>query len=120
MRTATKKKVIAKSVKLAPNKTIVKKAIGTNLKPKELKLTTPLTSPALVIPTSPKTKQSQLIALLKDPRGATIHELIQATGWQAHSIRGVISGVLRKRLKMSVMSQVDPLGVRHYRIVNEI
>ena len=120
MRTAAKKKVIAKSVKLAPKKTIVKKAIGTNSKPKEIKLTTPLTSPALAIPESSKTKQSQLIALLKDPRGASIPELIIATGWQAHSLRGVISGVLRNRLKMTVMSEVDHLGVRRYRIVNEI
>jgi hypothetical protein len=58
--------------------------------------------------------------LLSSSQGASIPELIIATGWQAHSIRGVISGILRKRLKMSVMSQVDPLGVRHYRIVNEI
>ncbi len=115
MRTATNKKVIAKSVKLAPNKTIVKKAIATNSKPKELKLTTPLTSPALVIPTSPKTKQSQLIALLKSPNGATVQDLMKATGWQAHSIRGVISGVIRKRLGLTVISQKTD-GIQHYRI----
>lgn len=105
MRNATNKKVITKSVKLAPNKTIVKKAITTNSKPKELKLTTPLTSSALVIPTSPKTKQSQLIALLKSPNGATVQDLMKATGWQAHSIRGVISGVIKKRLGLTVISE---------------
>ena len=113
MRTAAKKKVIAKSVKLAPKKTTVKKTIPTNSKPKEPKLTTPLTSPALVIPTSPKTKQSQLIALLNNPKGSSIKELMQATGWQAHSVRGVISGVIRKRLGLTVISQKKD-GVQRY------
>ena len=115
MRTATNKKLIIQPLKLAPKKTTVKKAIATNSKPKELKLTTPLTSSALVIPTSPKTKQSQLIALLKSPNGATVQDLMKATGWQAHSIRGVISGVIRKRLGLTVISQkID--GVQRYRI----
>ena len=115
MRTATKKRVIIQPLKLAPKKTTVKKTIPTNSKPKEPKLTTPLTSPALVIPTSPKTKQSQLIALLNNPKGSSIKELMQATGWQAHSVRGVISGVIRKRLGLTVIShKMD--GVQHYRI----
>ncbi|OHC10234.1 MAG: hypothetical protein A2X74_09300 [Polynucleobacter sp. GWA2_45_21] len=67
------------------------------------------------MPESPKTKQSQLIALLKDPKGSNIQELMQATGWQAHSVRGVISGVIRKRLGLSVISEKMD-GVQHYRI----
>ncbi len=112
MRTATTKKDIIKST---PKKTVSKKTIAKKSKPTEIKLTAPLTSLAPALPESSKTKQSQLIALLKGPRGATIQDLMQTTGWQAHSIRGVISGVMRKRLGLTVISQkID--GVQHYRI----
>jgi hypothetical protein len=63
----------------------------------------------------PLTKQSLLIALLERKRGATIDELIHATGWQAHSVRGVMSGVLRKRLGLNIQSELFD-SVRHYRI----
>jgi hypothetical protein len=43
-------------------------------------------------------KQAMLIKLLSRPGGATINEMAKATGWQRHSIRGMISGVLKKRL----------------------
>ena len=60
-------------------------------------------------------KQAQLIALLQRPTGANLNELMQATGWQAHSIRGHISGTLRKRLSHNVVAvKVD--GIHHYRI----
>lgn len=58
--------------------------------------------PAPVATQSQGSKQSQLIALLRTPAGATIHQLTQLTGWQPHSVRGVISGALRKRLKLNV------------------
>ena len=64
---------------------------------------------------SPPTKQSLLIALLERKRGATLDELTHATGWQAHSVRGVMSGVLRKRLGLNVQGELFD-GVRHYRI----
>ncbi|MEN9862474.1 MAG: hypothetical protein RLZZ601_238 [Pseudomonadota bacterium] len=60
-------------------------------------------------------KQAQLITLLEKPTGANLNELMQATGWQAHSIRGYISGTLRKRLSHNVFTlKVD--GINHYRI----
>jgi hypothetical protein len=43
-------------------------------------------------------------------------ELMQATSWQPHSVRGVISGVLRKRLGLIVHAELTD-GVRHYRII---
>ena len=52
---------------------------------------------------APTTKQGQLIALLKQGAGASLADLMSATGWQAHSVRGVISGVLRKRLQLPVI-----------------
>jgi hypothetical protein len=47
-------------------------------------------------------KQSQLIAMLRSPAGGTIEQLTELTGWQPHTVRGTISGGLRKRLKLNV------------------
>ena len=62
------------------------------------------------------TKQAQLIALLRSEQGVEMAQLCAVTGWQAHSVRGVISGVLRKKLGLSVRSAADAAGVRRYRI----
>ena len=62
------------------------------------------------------TKQAQLIALLRSEQGVEMAQLCGLTGWQAHSVRGVINGVLRKKLGLSVRSAADAAGVRRYRI----
>lgn len=51
------------------------------------------------------TKQETLIEMLRAEGGATIEEIIAATGWQAHTVRGVISGVLKKKLGLEVTSE---------------
>jgi DNA-binding MarR family transcriptional regulator len=51
------------------------------------------------------TKQALMIDLLKRKKGATIAEIVAATGWQAHSVRGVISGALKKKLSLTVTSE---------------
>jgi hypothetical protein len=48
------------------------------------------------------TKQAQIIALLQRPEGASIAEITAATGWMAHSARGLISGSLKKKLGLDV------------------
>ena len=60
-------------------------------------------------------KQSRVIAMLQSPAGATIAGMMQATGWQQHSVRGFLAGVVHKRLKLKLGSkQID--GTRVYRV----
>jgi predicted transcriptional regulator len=63
-----------------------------------------------------RTKQALLIDLLKRKRGATIDEIVAATGWQAHSVRGAISGALKKKLGLAVSSKKVDGRDRVYRI----
>lgn len=60
-----------------------------------------------------------MIRLLHQPVGATLADLMQATGWQAHSVRGAISGTLKKRLGLGITSETDADGLRRYRIVGK-
>lgn len=61
------------------------------------------------------TKQSRVLSMLRSPEGATIAAMMQATGWQQHSVRGFLAGVVRKRLKLKLASKkVD--GTRVYLI----
>lgn len=60
-------------------------------------------------------KQSRVLAMLRSPQGATIAAMMQTTGWQQHSVRGFLAGVVRKRLQLNLTS--DKLdGARVYRI----
>lgn len=67
-------------------------------------------------PLQGNSKQATMIALLQRPKGTTIDELAEATGWQRHSVHGVLSGVLRKKLGLNIASEVGVAG-RTYRIV---
>ena len=62
------------------------------------------------------TKQAQIIALLQRPEGASIGEIVEATGWQAHSARGMISGALKKKLGLPVTSEKEQDRGSVYRI----
>ena len=76
---------------------------------------TPLASPATSAQAS---KQARLIALLQSEPGATISQMRSLTGWQAHTVRGTISGALRKRLGLNVVcNAMNESGARIYRIV---
>lgn len=62
-------------------------------------------------------KQQILINLLKRPKGAAIEELMEATGWQRHSVHGTMSGVLKKRLGLPLITEYGERG-RTYRIAD--
>ncbi|HEV7442710.1 MAG TPA: DUF3489 domain-containing protein [Steroidobacteraceae bacterium] len=61
-------------------------------------------------------KQDHVLGLLRAPSGATIETITQATGWQAHSVRGFLAGVVRKKLGLTLQSEKSD-GERVYRIV---
>ena len=65
------------------------------------------------------TKQAMVIALLQAPDGATIDAIIAATGWQAHTVRGALSGALSKKLGLTVTSTKYEGRGRVYRIIRE-
>jgi hypothetical protein len=62
----------------------------------------------------PTSKTEAVIALLKRPDGATLAEIVKSTSWQAHSVRGFISGTLGKKLGLKVASSKDANGARRY------
>ncbi len=62
------------------------------------------------------TKQALLISMLQRPEGTTMKEIIAATGWQAHSARGALSGALGKKLGLVVTSAKEADRGRVYRI----
>lgn len=73
-----------------------------------------------VPPTKPKTragtKQARMIEMLRRPEGATVEQIAAATGWQHHTIRGAISGALKKKLGLKIEATKGEAGTV-YRIV---
>src|SRR5271156_601103 len=72
-------------------------------------------------PASPKaapradTKHARVLSMLRSSAGATIASIMNATDWQAHSVRGFLAGVVRKKLGLNLVSEVTDKG-RIYRI----
>lgn len=62
----------------------------------------------------PPTKLSILLGLLSRAEGASLAEMVDATGWQAHSIRGAMAGTLKKKGHAVLSEKID--GVRRYRL----
>ena len=63
------------------------------------------------------TKQARILAMLRAPSGATIDAMVHATGWQQHSVRGFLAGVVRKKLGLNLVSAATE-GGRLYRITD--
>lgn len=79
-----------------------------NRKPKTAEVATPRSREG--------TKEAMLIAMLRRPEGATIAQVIEATGWQPHTVRGAISGALKKKRGLEIASERGESGELVYRI----
>jgi hypothetical protein len=73
--------------------------------PEPVPIQSPLSAPS-------GSKVHQVVSLMRRDAGASLDQLMEATGWQAQSVRGTISGVLRKRLQLNVVCEASV-----YRIV---
>ncbi len=110
-----KARVGARSADVAP----AKGKAGKKATPPKKAAKAPKTAKAA--PEAPKSKgtregskTAQVLELLKRPGGATLQELMATTGWQAHSVRGHISGTLGKKMGLSVESAKGEDGQRTY------
>lgn len=66
--------------------------------------------------TRENTKQAQIIAMLQRPEGATISQIVEATGWQPHTVRGTFAGAFKKKLGLTLSSSKDEHDQRVYRV----
>jgi len=92
-------------------------AIGIAIEPKKTKTPKPEPKPASTErKTRDGTKQALMIELLKRSGGATLAEIVEATGWQAHTVRGAMAGALKKKLGLTITSEKDETRGRVYRL----
>lgn len=63
-----------------------------------------------------ESKIQKLVTLLRGANGATLEEMMSTTGWQPHSVRGALSGTIKRKLGLTLVSEIRE-GVRVYRVV---
>ena len=63
-----------------------------------------------------QSRQEAVIKMLRRKSGVTIDDIVAETGWQRHSVRGFFSGLIKKKLKLPLVSEVSKDGVRRYHI----
>jgi hypothetical protein len=108
-------------------KKITPKKRARNAKPSVKRNQHKPTTPAKAVPTNEPmpvatetetkgTKKDIVIRLLQRDEGATLQQLMSATGWQAHSVRGFISGSLRKKLGLTITRVAQTDGDATYRL----
>ena len=89
---------------------------GARNAPKQTKAANQTTEGDAAKPAREGSKKAIVLALLCRPEGATLADIQAATSWQAHSVRGFLSGALGKKMGLTVESFKTPDGVRSYRI----
>jgi len=66
--------------------------------------------------TRTNSKQAEVVRMLQRPEGATVRQICDATGWQAHTVRGAFAGAFKKKLGLTLVSDKQPGGERVYRV----
>ncbi len=66
--------------------------------------------------TRDNSKQAAVVQMLTRGKGATVQQIMESTGWQAHTVRGTFAGTLKKKLGLNIVSAKDATGERVYRI----
>ena len=66
--------------------------------------------------TRENSKQATVIQMLQRPEGATVQQICEITGWQAHTVRGTFAGAFKKKLGLTIVSDKAQGGERVYRI----
>jgi len=84
--------------------------------PQALRNITTSVQPQRIIIPRRGSKTAKILSMLQRPQGTTLKELIKATGWQAHSIRGFLSGTVIGRMGLKVSSIKPESGERRYTV----
>lgn len=84
--------------------------------PKGKKLSEPMKAGLKAVAATSGSKLSKVIALLSQPEGVTLEEIVKATGWQKHTVRGAMSGALKKKHNYVITSTKADGGARIYKI----
>jgi hypothetical protein len=71
-----------------------------------------IAKPDIVAPS----KTDQVLKKLRTAKGVTVPQIAEATGWQVHSVRGFLSGTVKKKLGLNLVSEVAKDGTRRYRV----
>ena len=102
---------------LGANSSARSKPQGT--KRKKVANTAQHSKPATKSDTSKNTKAELILKKLRTAKGVSIDMLIAETGWQAHSVRGFLSAVVKKKLALDLVSESGKDGIRRYRIASD-
>ena len=94
-------------------------AIGIEVEPQKTKAQKPEPKPATTeCQIREGTKQALVIEMLRRPEGATIAEIVEATAWASHSVRGFLAGALKKKLGLTIDSEKHATRGRVYKIID--
>ena len=118
-KTVSKRSVTTRSKKSKPRqRNVAARQTARKASESKQKTQSPMDASKLIGKLRADSKQASVIAMLRAPAGATIAAMAGATGWQAHSVRGFLAGVVRKKLGLNLISEAGDAG-RTYRIKND-
>lgn len=66
------------------------------------------------------TKTATVLKMLRSKRGASVEQLRQATGWQSHSVRGFLSGTVRRKMGLTLIAATGKDGLKRYHIEQDV